>query len=94
MDDETRFKNLQEKEEQLWEAKCLRCGACCGVVEGDPCQELRKAEDGKYFCSVYETRFGLRKTINGRIFRCVPIREILHQSWLGDSCCGYKKFFK
>jgi len=91
MPDELQYQQLQEKQFRDWEAKCTFCGACCGIVEGDPCEHLRQTGVGKYFCSIYDNRFGLHKTRSGKPFRCVPIRDILHQSWLGDQCCGYKK---
>jgi hypothetical protein len=47
--------------------------------------------DGKYGCRIYKDRLGLHKTRGGRLFRCVPIRDVLHQRWAGDECCGYKK---
>lgn len=89
--DEERYKALQVKEERAWESKCTRCGACCGATDSDPCENLLFLPDGKYACKIYETRFGLRQTISGKKFHCVPIRDILHINWTGDSCCGYKK---
>ncbi len=89
--DDLVYYGMQERQLKEWEMACLRCGACCGVAEGDPCEHLIKTSDNKYSCSIYENRFGLRKTVKGRIFRCVPIRDILHESWAGDACCGYKK---
>ena len=86
-----RYQQWQKEQERAWEAKCLRCGACCGVAEGDPCENLEEVSSGKYICRIYEHRFGLRKTINGKEFLCVPIRKILHETWPGDECCGYKK---
>lgn len=88
--DEARYKILQEEQERQWEAKCTRCGACCGIIEGDPCEHLVELKCGKYACAIYERRFGLHKTRSGKPFRCVPIRDILHLSWPGDRCCGYK----
>lgn len=89
-DNSEAYQRWQEGQLRAWEAKCGRCGACCGTVDGDPCEHLRKDNNSKYFCSIYEHRFGLRKTVSGKEFACVPIRQILHQSWPGDSCCGYK----
>ena len=85
------YGNWHKQQERIWEAKCLRCGACCGIVEGDPCEHLVSTNDGKYACRIYENRFGLHKTISGKEFMCVPIRKILHESWPGDECCGYKR---
>lgn len=88
--EQERYHQFQEQELARWEAKCGRCGACCGAYDGDPCEHLRKDNQQKYFCSVYEHRFGQHKTISGKQINCVPIRQILHASWPGDSCCGYK----
>ncbi len=86
-----RYEALQIQEEAVWESKCTRCGACCGALEGDPCENLLFLPNGKYACKIYENRYGLRKTISGKEFHCVPIRAILSIHWPGDSCCGYKK---
>ncbi len=88
----TQDQYLQWQEDQLkqWEAKCGRCGACCGAFDGDPCEHLRKDAHNKYFCSIYINRFGQHKTLSGKTINCVPIRQILHNFWPGDSCCGYK----
>ena len=90
-DDNQRYQKLQEEQLKRWEATCTRCGACCGITEGDPCEHLVEAGNGKYLCGIYENRFGLHQTRSGKPFRCVPIRDILHKSWPGDICCGYKK---
>ncbi|OGX27821.1 MAG: hypothetical protein A2787_05180 [Omnitrophica WOR_2 bacterium RIFCSPHIGHO2_01_FULL_48_9] len=89
--DTERYAEYQAAQARAWEARCTRCGACCGIAEGDPCEHLAVSPEGKYACRIYENRFGLHKTLSGRVFRCVPIRDILHQSWPGDECCGYKK---
>jgi uncharacterized cysteine cluster protein YcgN (CxxCxxCC family) len=86
-----RYAQWQEMQEKRWESLCGRCGACCGAVEGDPCEHLRGSKKGDYYCSIYENRFGLHKTLSGKPFLCVPIRKVLHESWPGDECCGYKK---
>lgn len=86
-----RYLNWQELQNKIWESTCGRCGACCGVVEGDPCEHLKKADNGRYLCGIYENRFGMHETISGQSIKCVPIRDILHKSWPGDHCCGYKK---
>jgi hypothetical protein len=91
IDESHRYSQHQQEELVRWEAKCGRCGACCGAYDGDPCEHLRQSIDKKYFCSIYEHRFGEHKTKSGKIINCVPIRQILNSSWLGDHCCGYKK---
>jgi len=85
------FDAWQQKQLEAWESLCGRCGACCGLAEGDPCEHLVQDSLGKYQCNVYANRFGIRRSISGREFKCVPIRDILHLSWIGDQCCGYKK---
>ncbi len=84
------YEAWQQKQHEQWEAKCGRCGACCGAFDGDPCEHLRKGDQG-YFCQIYDTRFGLHKTVSGKDINCVPIRKILHSKWPGDECCRYKK---
>ena len=82
---------LLEKEKE-WEARCTHCGVCCGALS-DLCENLRQTSLGKYFCSVYDRRFGRWRTVSGKEFECIPIREKLAkgESWLGDEHCGYKK---
>ncbi len=89
--DDLSYQNWQQKQLDAWENKCTRCGACCGVAEGDPCEHLVEASKGKYICSIYENRFGFHKTVSGKVFECVSIRQILHKWWPGDQCCGYKR---
>lgn len=90
MDDLARYQRHQQESEKRWEQLCTRCGACCGVAEGDPCEHLIELSNHKYACAIYENRFGIHKTKSGRSFQCVPIRNILHINWPGDQCCGYK----
>ena len=88
--DDERYEKYQQGKIVEWESLCHRCAACCGIVEGDPCENLVKSGAGLYSCKIYENRFGEHKTVSGKPLRCVPIREILHKSWPGDSRCGYK----
>lgn len=67
---------LQELEKS-YEARCLRCGTCCGAHDSDPCAQLIQCPDGTYSCRVYETRIGNQKTISGKTFSCVPIRLVM-----------------
>ena len=90
LDDRRRYEVLQAKQYHAWEARCGRCGACCGAYDGDPCEHLVKDSVGKYSCNIYDQRFGERRTRSGKTFHCVPIRDILYQHWPGDQCCGYK----
>lgn len=88
--DDEKYKKLQRDNEASWEALCKRCGACCGSVEGDPCEHLVQSKSGEYLCNVYENRFGTHKTISGETIRCVDIRNILSREWPGSQHCGYK----
>ena len=82
--------HLREKE-AAYEALCKRCGACCGANEADPCSHLLKDAEGLYFCSTYNDRLGLHKTVSGKEFNCVPLRKILFESWSGSWACAYKR---
>lgn len=74
--DNTEYLKKQKEEEARYEARCRRCGACCGANDGDPCLNLRQDKNGKYYCNVYETRIGMHKTRSGKAFACVPIRDL------------------
>jgi uncharacterized cysteine cluster protein YcgN (CxxCxxCC family) len=74
--DEPAYLKKQEKEEKEYEARCKRCGACCGMKDNDPCINLRKDGFGKFYCDVYENRIGMHKTVSGKEFACVPIRDL------------------
>ncbi|MCF7877336.1 MAG: hypothetical protein K9M14_03305 [Candidatus Omnitrophica bacterium] len=90
---EIEFKDCQkhlEKKEEDWENLCLRCGACCGAYD-DPCLHLRKGKNNKFYCNIYHNRFGIRKTVRGELFRCVPIKQLLNTHWEEDRRCPYKK---
>jgi len=89
--DRLAYEFLQQKQFTAWEAACLRCGACCGAFDSDQCEYLTREKDGAYYCAIYENRFGVHATTGGKPFRCVPLRDILHQSWPGDLRCIYKK---
>lgn len=89
MYNKNKYKKYQEHE-----ALCKRCGACCGVKEEDPCEHLNKDANSVYFCDIYESRFGLRKTRSGEPVMCVPIRNMLDKSWWGRSGCAYIRFAK
>ena len=89
--DDVRYERVQQDTVMAWEALCHRCGACCGIEEGDPCEHLVQTGRGVYACAIYEQRFGIHKTINGSMTRCVPIRAILYTAWPGRQQCGYVK---
>jgi hypothetical protein len=86
-----KYNYFQTQQYVKWENACRRCGACCGKNDGDPCEHLVVKNPGQTFCGIYEQRFGLRKTISGQYFQCVPLRQILHDSWPGDWSCVYKR---
>ena len=90
MSDLNRYNDWQDTRSKQWESLCTRCGACCGALD-DPCENLRET-GGRYYCAVYERRFGTWKTVSGQEINCVPIREKLGrgESWPGDERCGYK----
>ena len=89
--DNERYNQIQEQKYQAHEALCKRCGACCGVLEEDPCEHLKKGSDDRYFCDTYNNRFSLQKTVKGEPILCVPIRNMLHKTWWGRSQCAYIK---
>ena len=86
------FKCLEKKEKE-WEKLCIRCGGCCGAYD-DPCVHLKKRKNNEYYCEIYSNRFGLRKSVGGEEFNCVPIKEILNTHWKKDYLCAYKKLSK
>jgi len=92
MDDNRQYLEEQEAKEREFESLCKRCGAGGGVKDGDPCENLALEPDGlHYFCRIYADRLGLRRTVSGREFTCVPLRQILHKTWLGRPECAYVK---
>ena len=67
----------KQKEEFIeYEARCRRCGACCGANDRVPCVNLEKREDNKYYCKAYSNRIGMQRTLSGKQFACVPIRDL------------------
>ena len=89
--DEASYNEIQHKKFLEHEALCNRCGACCGALEEDPCEYLKRDFKSIYFCDIYEERFGLRKTVGGEPILCTPIRNVLHKTWWGRSGCIYVK---
>lgn len=87
---ETAYSEKQLAQEKEYESKCKRCGSCCGAFGGDPCSRLVKDADGKYSCSVYETRIGKQYTISGKEFSCVLIRYLRPQLPY-PNCAYYRK---
>jgi len=75
------------------EELCIRCGGCCGIYDGDPCEHLRRDSDGTTYCAIYKNRLGWHKTVSGRPIECIPIMEKLSDEWIGDHLCPYKREF-
>ena len=93
MDDRTALEKYFRAKQTWWETLCKRCGGCCGSFD-DPCIHLKKDAEGCYFCEIYASRFGTRKTVEGEEFDCVPINEIIDTSWKKDWLCAYKRRIK
>ncbi len=88
--DDMIYSQKAERDFKEFEALCLRCGGCCGAYGGDPCLNLAEEGNGTYSCKVYENRVGNQKTASGKVFFCVPIRDLM-PSGLPYSKCGYGK---
>ncbi len=71
------YQSCLAKYDVEYEKMCKRCGACCGTRDNDPCENLKKDHDGLFFCTQYSERLGVQKTISGKSFICVPIRNLL-----------------
>ena len=82
------YQAKQKEMQEEFEAKCRRCGACCGVYDRDPCLNLSQDKTGKYYCRSYANRLGRQTTVSGRVFTCVPIRDLLKFD-LPYRDCGY-----
>ncbi len=83
--------NLKKRNSKEHEALCRRCGICCGSEDGDPCEHLRREKSGEYFCSIYNDRLGMQKTVNGNTFRCVPIEIALKTNPELRKRCAYAR---
>jgi uncharacterized cysteine cluster protein YcgN (CxxCxxCC family) len=84
------YQTYQIQKEKEFEDACQRCGNCCGAQD-DPCIHLIIQPKGKYYCDIYDSRGGVQKTLEGKFFECVSIRDILHGDWLGNWNCAYKQ---
>ncbi len=83
------YSEKQKQKLEEHEALCHHCGACCGALDGDPCLNLIKSADNKYFCKDYANRSNQQqKTISGKNFSCVPIRDYLRYNPPYGNC-GY-----
>ncbi|MDP3790610.1 MAG: hypothetical protein Q8R38_01015 [Candidatus Omnitrophota bacterium] len=86
--DEISYSKKQDAYFLEHEALCKRCGRCCGADTAEPCSNLVKDPSGKFYCKSYENRLGLQRTISGRTFTCVDIRDVLAKG-LPYEGCGY-----
>jgi hypothetical protein len=86
--DEAVYIRKQEAEGAEYEARCRRCGACCGADGADPCANLARETSGAYFCKSYDTRIGVQRTVSGRTFTCIPIRDV-RRFGMPFEGCGY-----
>jgi len=84
--DEIAYSNKQGRELSEYEALCKRCGKCCGADTAEPCANLAKDSSGKYRCASYQNRLGLQRTISGKIFTCVEIRDVLSKGLPYEGC--------
>lgn len=85
-----KYVKTMEDAQGVFESKCKRCGLCCGSQDGDPCAYLLKNDNGTYDCKVYSDRIGYRKTVSGKNFYCVSIRELIKTDSLRPDC-GYRE---
>lgn len=88
--DESLYSEKQRIKQEAYEAMCTRCGTCCGALDGDPCLNLTKDSENRYFCKDYENRFHKQATVSGKEFHCIPIR-LLRSSGTKFINCPYFK---
>ncbi|MFA6216469.1 MAG: hypothetical protein WDL87_02300 [Candidatus Omnitrophota bacterium] len=88
--DEQEYARKLEEQFKEHEQLCRRCGMCCGLSDGDPCAQLADVGAGQYTCKIYDKRFGLQRTVSGKVFHCVPIRENLKFESTFSGCAYYK----
>ena len=80
------YQSCLAKYDVEYEKKCKRCGACCGTRNNDPCINLKKDLNNLFFCTQYSERLGVQKTISGKSFICVPIRNLLKSGSVPTDC--------
>lgn len=85
--DAIEYNKKQDERFSEYEVLCKRCGKCCGVGM-DPCSNLARDSSGKFYCKSYKDRLGMQRTISGRVFTCVSIRDVLAKG-LPYEGCGY-----
>ena len=90
--------SLEEKRKKSvrreWESFCnceSGCRTQCCYFEGEPCENLDiyKPSLNAGRCRIYETRFGMRRTTGGKIFRCATMAEKLLVEGAPNRYCGY-----
>ncbi|MFH1878658.1 MAG: hypothetical protein ABH883_07630 [Candidatus Omnitrophota bacterium] len=81
----TQYEKYLLSGELQFEARCVRCGECCGAMD-DPCANLVKLQDNTYYCRDYANRLGPQKTLSGVPFNCVSIREHIGKGSLRQNC--------
>ena len=88
--DEQAYEKVLANRDATHEALCRRCGQCCGTLGEDPCANLEKLADGTNSCRIYNIRHALQKTMSGRYFMCVNIRDVIKCGASYDNCpyCG------
>ncbi len=87
---EQEYNRKLEEQFREHESLCKCCGMCCGLADGDPCDQLEEIGVGKYRCKIYDHRFGLQRTVSGKVFHCVPIRDNLKFESTYPGCAYYK----
>ena len=87
------YSKVLEQKGKEWESLCIRCGGCCGAFD-DPCVNLGKDKGNKTYCKIYANRLGLRKTIKGEEFKCVPVQTIIYTHWKNDHLCRCKQHLR
>jgi uncharacterized cysteine cluster protein YcgN (CxxCxxCC family) len=80
----------QKEKQEAYEALCIRCGACCGALDGDACLNLATDSNNKYYCKIYENRFGKQSTVSGKTFHCIPIRLLRGTGTTFANCAYFK----
>jgi len=88
--DDIAYRDKQQTEFRAYEARCKCCGVCCGAKGDDPCSKLRQRADGTYYCATYESRFGVQRSVSGREFTCVMIRDVIAFGVRYEGC-GYNE---
>ena len=86
------YEQKLEKDYDKYEAICARCGECCGIGT-DPCQRLIAGENNRYYCNDYPGRLGPQRTISGKIFNCVQIRDNIEKGFYSPNCAYTKAQF-